>query len=281
MFERDISRRAAFLSLAIMLVHVFAACYLLGSASLAFAAGEHPIMEAIQKSNRGFGILHQCEGDRRNYKFAVDMQEYAKDALAIVSDYGSSRLAAPKCGERIRSTGSDQAEHYFGHFGIDIWAPKGTPVISAHDGEVSFSQFTTEQGNHIKINSDRLWVSYWRLDKRLVSVGDKVRRGDIIGTVGATGSIVDGGDPHLHLTVQEPWNEEFNPHPYWVKSDPNLIIAAVFGDETKEVSRVTLYRPDEVFEIPDGDHRLLTYPIPGLKDMPNFLKKLDQLTRTR
>jgi len=153
MFERDISRRAAFLSLAIMLVHVFAACYLLGSASLAFAAGEHPIMEAIQKSNRGFGVLHRCDGDASSYKFTVDMQEYAKDALAIVSDYGSQKLPVPDCGKRN-----------FGHWGIDIWAPKGTPVISAHDGEVSISEFSSQVGNRIKIKSEVLWVLYWRWD---------------------------------------------------------------------------------------------------------------------
>ncbi len=279
MFERDISRRAAFLSLAIMLVHVFAACYLFGSASLAFAAGEHPIMEAIQKSNRGFGVLHRCDGDAPSYKFTVDMQEYAKDALAIVSGYGSQKLPAPDCGKRTTTeiTGHSRA----GHWGIDIWAPKGTPVISAHDGEVSISEFQSEVGNRIRIKSELLWVIYWRLDKRLVSVGDKVRRGDIIGTVGATGNVVYGRNPYLHFQTHEAWAAESNPHPYWIKSDPNLVLAAAFGDETKEKARVTLFRPDGVYNIADGDHRVLTYPIPWLKDMPHFLKKLEELERKR
>ncbi len=42
-----------------------------------------------------------------------------------------------------------------------------------------------------------------------------------------------------------------------------------------------MYRPGEVYDIPAGDHRVLTYPIPGFKDMPYFLRKLEEVKRKR
>ena len=112
------------------------------------------------------------------------------------------------------------------------------------------------------------------------TMGDTVRRGDIIGTVGSTGRSALSG-PHLHFQAQEAWATTANPHPYWIKSDPNLVLAAAFGDKTKEKARVTLYRPGEVYDIPAGDHRVLTYPIPGLKDMPHFLDLLEKMKRKK
>ncbi|MFI5360018.1 MAG: M23 family metallopeptidase [Halanaerobiales bacterium] len=85
------------------------------------------------------------------------------------------------------------------HSGIDIAAPRGTPVKAAADGIVKLAASLLSTGNTIII--DHGWYvtsSYSHLDSINVKVGDVVKKGDIIGTVGSTG--VSTG-PHLHWAV--------------------------------------------------------------------------------
>lgn len=85
------------------------------------------------------------------------------------------------------------------HSGIDIAAPRGTPVKAAADGMVKLAASLLSTGNTIII--DHGWYvtsSYSHLDSIKVKVGELVKKGDIIGTVGSTG--VSTG-PHLHWAV--------------------------------------------------------------------------------
>lgn len=85
------------------------------------------------------------------------------------------------------------------HSGIDIAAPRGTPVKATADGIVKLAANLLSTGNTIII--DHGWYissSYSHLDSMNVNVGEKIKKGDIIGTVGSTG--VSTG-PHLHWAV--------------------------------------------------------------------------------
>lgn len=87
------------------------------------------------------------------------------------------------------------------HDGIDIEAPIGTPVLSSKDGLVVYSGYSPiGYGNTIKVDHQGgLESVYGHLDSLHVSVGDRVQKGQLIGTVGDTGNSTG---PHLHFEVR-------------------------------------------------------------------------------
>lgn len=85
------------------------------------------------------------------------------------------------------------------HGGLDIAAPKETPVKASNDGVVKLSMMLNVSGNTVIIDHGcNIFTSYVHLDKLLVKEGDAVRKGDIIGEVGSTGFSTG---PHLHWTT--------------------------------------------------------------------------------
>ncbi len=86
------------------------------------------------------------------------------------------------------------------HHGVDIKAPRGWPVISFRDGEVVQAGPSGGAGIVAKVRqSDSMTVVYAHLDKVLVSVGQKVARGQVLGEVGCTGRTTGS---HLHLAMR-------------------------------------------------------------------------------
>ena len=82
------------------------------------------------------------------------------------------------------------------HRGIDYQAPRGTPVYSAGDGKVIRSAYSKYNGHHVFIqHANNIVTKYLHFTKRKVKNGQRVRQGQTIGTVGATG-LASG--PHLH-----------------------------------------------------------------------------------
>lgn len=85
------------------------------------------------------------------------------------------------------------------HSGLDISAPKGTPIKAANNGIVRLSMMLNVTGNTIIIDHGcNIYTSYAHLDKLLVEEGSEVKKGDIIGEVGTTGFSTG---PHLHWTT--------------------------------------------------------------------------------
>jgi len=82
------------------------------------------------------------------------------------------------------------------HNGTDYAAPTGTPVWAAGDGTVIEAGYTRANGNYIFLkHGNHIVTRYLHLSKKLTSRGDRVRQGQSIGLVGATG-LATG--PHLH-----------------------------------------------------------------------------------
>ncbi|MEE4639760.1 MAG: peptidoglycan DD-metalloendopeptidase family protein [Wenzhouxiangella sp.] len=82
------------------------------------------------------------------------------------------------------------------HNGTDYGAPTGTPVWAAGDGRVIRSAYNNANGNYVFIqHGNNVITRYLHLHRRSVNVGDRVRQGQTIGTVGATGMATG---PHLH-----------------------------------------------------------------------------------
>jgi len=82
------------------------------------------------------------------------------------------------------------------HNGIDYAARTGTPVVSSGNGKVIKAGYSKYNGNYVFISHGTQYVTkYLHLDKKMVKTGQKVKQGQKIGTVGATGRVTG---PHLH-----------------------------------------------------------------------------------
>ena len=87
------------------------------------------------------------------------------------------------------------------HRGIDIGAPKGTEVFAAYHGIVVWTKKDEAAGKNILIqHENEFYTFYSQLDEILVDEGQKVKTGDIIGSVGES-SIATA--PHLHFEIRK------------------------------------------------------------------------------
>ena len=87
------------------------------------------------------------------------------------------------------------------HTGVDIIAPKGTPVFATADGTVIEDKNFGGGGYGVNVVIDHGYsykTLYAHLNKKVVRHGQKVKRGEILGYVGSTGL---SQAPHLHYEV--------------------------------------------------------------------------------
>lgn len=96
--------------------------------------------------------------------------------------------------------------------GVNISAPRGTPVRAAENGVVVYAGNELRgSGNLILIrHQGRLMTAYAHMDKMMIKRGDVIKRGQTIGTVGSTGSV---SSPQLHFEVRK-GTQAINPGKY-------------------------------------------------------------------
>jgi len=81
------------------------------------------------------------------------------------------------------------------HRGTDFAGAIGTPILATADGVVTKSERRGGNGNYVKIRHNGTYeTQYLHMQRRNVKVGQTVRQGDIIGTIGMTGNT---GGPHV------------------------------------------------------------------------------------
>jgi murein DD-endopeptidase MepM/ murein hydrolase activator NlpD len=87
------------------------------------------------------------------------------------------------------------------HDGIDIPAPRGTPIVSVDNGVVVYSDNGIRgYGNMIVIaHSDDIFTVYAHNRTNKVDKGDKVKKGELIAEIGNTGRSTG---PHLHFEIR-------------------------------------------------------------------------------
>ena len=105
---------------------------------------------------------------------------------------GSGFYGAPRSGGRE-------------HHGIDLAAPRGSPVYAIRSGRVVEAGQHRGLGRYVELRHRRgLSSLYAHLDEVLVRAGDRVRQGQPIGSVGKTGNARHPWImPHLHLEVAQ------------------------------------------------------------------------------
>jgi murein DD-endopeptidase MepM/ murein hydrolase activator NlpD len=86
------------------------------------------------------------------------------------------------------------------HAGIDIWADLGAPIRAAAPGEVIVSGWEPSYGHRIKIRHAGGFTSVYAHNlENVVTVGDSVAQGAVIGSVGSSGRATS---PHLHFEIR-------------------------------------------------------------------------------
>ncbi len=89
------------------------------------------------------------------------------------------------------------------HRGVDFGAPKGTPIMAAGDGIIEKRELSPSFGNYIRIRHNNEYATAYAHMNRFApdfAIGKRVRQGQIIGYVGATGRATG---PHLHFEVMQ------------------------------------------------------------------------------
>lgn len=100
------------------------------------------------------------------------------------------------------------------HEGVDIFAPRGTPVIAARDGIVRRAGTQRLGGLVVWLRDERGYSHYYaHLSAQLVGRGDRVRAGDTLGLVGNTGN-ARTTPPHLHFGLYRRGEGAIDPWPF-------------------------------------------------------------------
>jgi murein DD-endopeptidase MepM/ murein hydrolase activator NlpD len=142
-----------------------------------------------------------------------------RDTVIQNSDYGGGDAAH-------RSRG--------GHLGIDIFAPKGEPVVAPVTGIVikSSNQDRGDGGKSVTIDKNGISFYHAHLDQVYVEDGQEIKAGQLIGTCGDSGNAA-GTHPHVHFSIYRtkegysrgsinPWPSLQNVMYTVTKSDKNL-----------------------------------------------------------
>ena len=123
------------------------------------------------------------------------VQTYPSLGTAIQSGVtGTGQLAWPMSGRISQG-------YWEGHRAIDIYAPRGTPIIAADGGTVVAAHWATGYGRMVVVDHGNGYQTlYAHMDAFFVEVGQTVAKGDLLGKCGSTGNSTG---PHVHFEVRK------------------------------------------------------------------------------
>lgn len=196
----------------------------------------------IRVSSADSGELHVVHEPDRDGEYIIRVQpELLRGGRYTLTATTEPTLAFPVLG-----SGPASVQSFFGdprdggrrdHHGIDIFAPRGTPVIAATAGRVRSVRTTAVGGRVVWLRDDERNQSiyYAHLEEQLVERGMEVRPGDTLGLVGNSGN-ARTTPPHLHFGIYRRGHGPMDPMPS-VGPLPAALPPA-FDAEPGEVRRV-------------------------------------------
>ncbi len=120
----------------------------------------------------------------------------------VTSPFGDSRVNQSSGGTRP-------------HMGVDIGAATGTPIIAPADGIVASAGWEAEYGRLVCLDHGHGFTTmFGHLNEIYVRAGDRVKAGQILGTVGTSGNTTG---PHLHYEIRI-YGRGVNPLSYLIRS---------------------------------------------------------------
>lgn len=185
------------------------------------------------------GALFDVVADRP-VRYLVRLQaELLRPLRYVVTVESSASVAFPVSGRDSRAVQSFWGAARDGgareHQGIDIFAPRGTPVLAGADG-VARVRETRIGGRVVWLRDGRRAHSlyYAHLDRQAVRDGAPVRVGDTVGFVGNTGN-ARTTSPHLHFGIYRSGEGAVDPFPF---VDTRRSPVPAVGADTALVGRV-------------------------------------------
>ena len=200
--------------------------------------GEHINFDLAKKNNSAFTLyadVYKLEGKETSHLLAADTAstEFGFDAdeggtyilrlqpeLFSGGEYDlavsvTPSLAFPVAGKKARAGsfwGVDRDGGKRSHKGVDIFAPKKTPVVAAADGFITKVDNGGLGGKTVwmRVAGKNISLYYAHLDQQLVEAGQTVMKGDTLGLVGNTGN-AKHTPAHLHFGIYtyggavDPW----------------------------------------------------------------------------
>jgi murein DD-endopeptidase MepM/ murein hydrolase activator NlpD len=165
-----------------------------GSSNAAVAA---VLPTALTSPEDTFGVLRDLlgglESRLRNVRKDVERREAL--AAATPSIWPAPGWVTGWFGNRSDPFTGDAGFHQ----GIDISLDKGEPVFATADGKVESASYVGDYGNLVVLNHGfGLTTRYGHLSRFAVKPGEAVRRGQVIGYVGATGRATGA---HVHYEI--------------------------------------------------------------------------------
>jgi murein DD-endopeptidase MepM/ murein hydrolase activator NlpD len=162
-------------------------------------SGEVVSRNSIAEARDALGMLGQINEEMGAQE--EGLQE-VRSAIAESMAFFSARptgipafgYVSSRYGYRRTMYGSDQ------HGGYDIAGRNGTPIVATADGTVVFSGWAGAYGNMVEVEHAYGWSTvYGHCSKLAVSVGDRVKAGEVVGFIGSTGKSTG---PHVHYEVR-------------------------------------------------------------------------------
>jgi peptidoglycan LD-endopeptidase LytH len=157
---------------------------------------------------------------RRDGEYVLRAQpELLRGGRIVLTITTGPTLAFPVAGRDARSArslfGAPRDAGRRSHHGVDLFAPRGTPVVAAAPGIVRRVGETDLGGNVVWLLDTRREQSmyYAHLDRQLVNAGDIVQVGDTLGLVGNTGN-ARSTPPHLHFGIYRRGQGPVDPLPF-------------------------------------------------------------------
>ena len=145
---------------------------------------ERQLREQYERNNGVASIINGSDNNQR--PVPVNMKDVALEQLYFTP---------PIDGQIIRGLKPRE-----GHLGIDLVAPKNTPIKAAMDGYVVSADYTVETGFTIVIQHQHgVLTTYKHCSSLLKKQGVFVRAGEAIAIIGNTGTLTSG--PHLHFEL--------------------------------------------------------------------------------
>ena len=198
---------------------------------------------------------------RRDGVYILRLQpELLRSGRYTVTVSTEPTLAFPVAGRDSRAVksffGADRDGGIRRHHGIDIFAPRGTPVVAATRGVVRSITPNTLGGNVVWLSDYERGQSlyYAHLDRHAVAAGQAVEVGDTLGFVGNTGNAATTA-PHLHFGVYRRGQGPLDPYPFVHRSTARPPRIAADTSELGTLARSV--RDARVVASPDGDGEVI------------------------
>ena len=169
------------------------------------AAAQQQLAEAMQARDQ---LAAKLEKEK------ADAAAAAEAARIRAAQAASAPIASPSVGQIIANPGGGSFQcpvsgsaynDSYGprgggfHYGIDMMAPTGTPLVAVKSGSVSYMPMDGDGGNEAYVAANDGNVYFYAHLSQFVGGARSVSQGEVIGLVGSTGR---SSAPHLHFEIR-------------------------------------------------------------------------------